>query len=185
MRAFVHFLSVFTRLVCSCNHHKYYMANNMFLFDEFQSNRARGSRRPVVSTLYDVFANIAADESEHVSTMQSCQDPEAIVQSPNNEKTVASVAASLAAVGALSATRDSSGLEIGGDGIAALFIEDGLAFFGDVMDQAMALDETLSAADLSSIVDGLTNTLPWLDESIVATVVPALVGLVKELVNFI
>ena len=56
---------------------------------------------------------------------------------------------------------------------------------GDVMDQAMALDESLSAADLSSIVDGLTNTLPWLDESIVATVVPALVGLVKELINFI
>ena len=62
------------------------MNGDMFLFDEFQSNRPRGSRRPVVTTLFDVFSNIAADEAEHVSTMQSCQDPEAIVQSPNNEK---------------------------------------------------------------------------------------------------
>ena len=87
------------------------MNGDMFLFDEFQSNRPRGSRRPVVTTLFDVFSNIAADEAEHVSTMQSCQDPESIVQSPNNERLVASVAASLAAVGYLT-TRAGSGGEL-------------------------------------------------------------------------
>lgn len=46
-----------------------------FLFDEFQTARPRGSRRPPCETLLDAFTNIRDDEAEHVATMAACQDP--------------------------------------------------------------------------------------------------------------
>ena len=52
---------------------EYYMSKDMYVFDEFQTDIARGSRRPIVNTMYDVFLNIAQDEQAHVSTMNSCQ----------------------------------------------------------------------------------------------------------------
>ena len=84
-----------------------------YLFDEFQTSRARvGSRRPPVETLcsarsrevgdeaeapppsqvetlLDTFTNIRDDEAEHVATMAQCQDPDALVGSPNAEAAIA------------------------------------------------------------------------------------------------
>ena len=51
----------------------YYMATDMYVFDEFQTERVRGSRRPKVDNLFDVFKNIADDEQSHVSMMAVCQ----------------------------------------------------------------------------------------------------------------
>ena len=59
-----------------------------YAFDEFQTSREKGSRRPVVNTLYDVVCNICADEKEHVSTMATCQDPSVVIRSPNTEAAV-------------------------------------------------------------------------------------------------
>ena len=56
----------------------YYTGADLFLFDEFQTSRARGSRRPPCKTLLDVFTNIRDDEGEHVKTMavsQSARQP--------------------------------------------------------------------------------------------------------------
>ena len=46
---------------------------DLYLFDEFQSARIKGARRPPVDSLHDVFCNIADDEAEHVATMAQCQ----------------------------------------------------------------------------------------------------------------
>ena len=48
---------------------------DLYLYDEFQTSRAQGSRRPKVETLYDVFSAIRDDEAEHVSTMVRLQPP--------------------------------------------------------------------------------------------------------------
>lgn len=79
---------------------QYYEAEDMYIFDEFQTARSKGSRRPKVLTLYDVFRNICEDEGEHVATMAACQDPDVLVRSPNTEAAIfasASVAAVIAA----------------------------------------------------------------------------------------
>lgn len=52
----------------------YYMAQDLYVFDEFQTDKSRGSRRPRLDNMYDVFVNIAEDEKAHVSTMSQCQD---------------------------------------------------------------------------------------------------------------
>jgi ubiquinol oxidase len=76
---------------------KYYEAEDLYLFDEFQTTtmlntgeivslklNSRSSdegdpldplsvRRPKIETLYDVFSNICEDEKEHVGTMNACQ----------------------------------------------------------------------------------------------------------------
>ncbi|KAM0832294.1 hypothetical protein ACQ4PT_064982 [Festuca glaucescens] len=51
----------------------YYMNEDLYLFDEFQTSRAPSSRRPKVDNLYDVFVNIRDDEAEHCKTMKACQ----------------------------------------------------------------------------------------------------------------
>ena len=51
---------------------KYYTTGDLYLFDEFQVSRPRGSRRPPCDSLLDVFTNIAEDEAEHVKTMKAC-----------------------------------------------------------------------------------------------------------------
>eukprot|EP01035_Chromulina_nebulosa_P017635 gene17635-23213_t len=68
----------------------YYESLDMYVFDEFQTNRVKGSRRPVIHSLYDVFCNIRDDEQEHVNTMSACQDPSVIVKSPNTEAAIIS-----------------------------------------------------------------------------------------------
>merc|ERR1740129_2624581 len=52
----------------------YYAGPDLFYFDEFQTSRIRGSRRPPCETLLDVFTNIRDDEVEHADTMGNCQD---------------------------------------------------------------------------------------------------------------
>ena len=53
---------------------RYYRDGDLYLFDDFQSGRAPGSRRPPCDSLLDVFENIAIDEAQHVKTMAACQD---------------------------------------------------------------------------------------------------------------
>ncbi|KAG4146724.1 hypothetical protein ERO13_D05G176800v2 [Gossypium hirsutum] len=52
---------------------KYYTGGDLYLFDEFQTDRAPCSRRPKIENLYDVFMNIRDDEAEHCKTMKACQ----------------------------------------------------------------------------------------------------------------
>uniref|UniRef100_A0ACD5YAJ1 Uncharacterized protein n=1 Tax=Avena sativa TaxID=4498 RepID=A0ACD5YAJ1_AVESA len=61
----------------------YYMNEDLYLFDEFQTSRAPSSRRPKVDNLYDVFVNIRDDEAEHCKTMTACQRPGSI-RSPHS-----------------------------------------------------------------------------------------------------
>lgn len=67
---------------------EYYEAYDLYVFDEFQTSRAKGSRRPIVNNLYDVFCNICDDESEHVKTMGACQDRRVVLKSPNTEAAI-------------------------------------------------------------------------------------------------
>ncbi|ONK70272.1 uncharacterized protein A4U43_C05F32020 [Asparagus officinalis] len=52
---------------------KYYMNEDLYLFDEFQTARTPNTRRPKIENLYDVFVNIRDDELEHCKTMKACQ----------------------------------------------------------------------------------------------------------------
>nr|AEV41060.1 putative immutans protein [Oryza minuta] len=51
----------------------YYLNEDLYLFDEFQTARVPCSRRPKIDNLYDVFVNIRDDEAEHCKTMKACQ----------------------------------------------------------------------------------------------------------------
>lgn len=52
---------------------KYYTGGDLYLFDEFQTDRVPNTRRPIIENLYDVFMNIRDDEAEHCKTMKACQ----------------------------------------------------------------------------------------------------------------
>ncbi len=78
----------------------YYNGPDLFLFDEFQTSRPRGSRRPPCETLLDVFTNIRDDEAEHVATMAACQDPKVAVAAPRAEGAI--IAAAVAGAAAVS-----------------------------------------------------------------------------------
>jgi ubiquinol oxidase len=64
---------------------EYYENNDLYIFDEFQTDIPKGTRRPEVYSLYDVFQNIKDDEAAHVSTMNACQNPYINVVSSNSE----------------------------------------------------------------------------------------------------
>lgn len=72
---------------------QYYENPDMYVFDEFQTGRVKGSRRPTVNTLFDVVINIRDDEAQHVNTMAACQDPAVVLRSPNTEAAVLTVLA--------------------------------------------------------------------------------------------
>jgi ubiquinol oxidase len=55
----------------------YYRDGDLYMFDEMQTELRTEFRRPSVDNLYDVFVNVRDDESEHVKTMITCQQPEA------------------------------------------------------------------------------------------------------------
>ena len=127
-----------------------YYTQDMYMYDEFQTSKPKGSRRPKMDTLcvcparvpgivpphansfpayapstrYDVFTAIRDDEGEHVNTMAACQDPEVLVRSPNVEAAIAASAAALALAEAVL-------FNVPEDGIAAIlaaaedFIESG------------------------------------------------------------
>jgi len=52
----------------------YYQKGDLYLFDAFQTSKPSTIRRPPCDTLYDVFRNIADDESEHVKTMAAMEE---------------------------------------------------------------------------------------------------------------
>ena len=52
------------------------------MFDDFQSCRDPGSRRPIIRNLYDVFFNIRNDEAEHFFTMIQAQNQIRIQNNP-------------------------------------------------------------------------------------------------------
>mgnify|MGYP001797185459 FL=1 len=41
---------------------QYYRGDDLYMFDEFQTSRRPGERRPDASTLFDIFSNIRDDE---------------------------------------------------------------------------------------------------------------------------
>ena len=69
-----------------------------------------------VETLLDTFTNIRDDE-EHAATMAQCQDPDALVGSPNAEAAIAAAAAAAAVVAA--PARGGHAREAGDVGIVA------------------------------------------------------------------
>mmetsp|Transcript_2890 Transcript_2890/g.10522 ORF Transcript_2890/g.10522 Transcript_2890/m.10522 type:complete len:486 (+) Transcript_2890:1666-3123(+) len=116
----------------------YYSGGDLWMFDEMQSTREPGSRRPSVNSLHDVFCNIRDDEGEHVRTMRSCQDEAVLVRSPNYEAAIAAGAtATLAARNLLSQPEVQEAIE-----------------------KAVVSDSFVDAAAL--IVDTLTQILPFL-----------------------
>jgi len=72
----------------------YYQSSDLYMFDEFQTSLPKGTRRPVINTLYDTFSNIRDDEGEHVKTMTACKDDDALVLSPNTARATVVAAAS-------------------------------------------------------------------------------------------
>jgi hypothetical protein len=83
-----------------------------------------------MSSLYDVFCAIRADEGDHVSTMQACLDPEATLRSPSLEKRVLAGLALAAAVGYLVSTGDFVDLTDYADVAGDAVLEDGSAATG-------------------------------------------------------
>jgi len=63
---------------------KEYYESKTFMFDDFQSCREPGSRRPVIRNLYDVFFNIRNDEAEHFKTMIEAQNELYAKENPAN-----------------------------------------------------------------------------------------------------
>ncbi|KAK1273966.1 hypothetical protein QJS04_geneDACA008061 [Acorus gramineus] len=64
---------------------KYYMNEDLYMFDEFQTDREPYTRRPKIENLYDVFVNIRDDEAEHCKTMKACQT-HGNLRSPHDSK---------------------------------------------------------------------------------------------------
>jgi len=60
----------------------YYTKGDLYLFDEFQTGE-KGTRRPKIDSLYDVFVNVRNDEAEHMKTMEFCQRPGNGLRSPS------------------------------------------------------------------------------------------------------
>jgi hypothetical protein len=85
-----------------------------------------------MSSLYDVFCAIRADEGDHVSTMQACLDPEATLRSPSLEKRVLAGLALAAAVAYLVSTGDFVDLTDVADVAGDAALEDGSAATGIV-----------------------------------------------------
>ena len=80
---------------------QYYEAADLYVFDEFQTSRPRGSRRPTINSLYDVVCCIRDDEAEHVATMAACQDPDVVIKSPNTEAAIVTLAVASGVTAAL------------------------------------------------------------------------------------
>lgn len=71
-----------------------------------------------MTSLYDVFSAICADEGDHVSTMAACLDPEASLQSPSLERRVLTGVALLAVAPYVASTLDIPTLLDTGDAAA-------------------------------------------------------------------
>ena len=123
----------------------YYVGEDMYLYDEFQTERPAGSRRPVINNLHDVFVAIAGDEGEHVRTMAACQDKTQLVRSANIEAALA-VTTGVAVV----ADRALKGLAE---------LDEVPASIDSLVTLAQAYAET---GGLSSLVDLLSKLIPFI-----------------------
>lgn len=65
---------------------QYYLQNDIYMFDTFQTSKRLEPRRPSCANMYETFCNIREDESEHVKTMQACQDFSIAVELDNRRK---------------------------------------------------------------------------------------------------
>ena len=99
-----------------------YFTKDLYLYDEFQTAIPQGARRPRIENLYDTFATIRDDEAQHVATMNSCQDPEVLLRSPNYESAFAAATAAALLAERVVASLPEDGLA--GAGAIASFIED-------------------------------------------------------------
>lgn len=86
---------------------EYYEALDLYVFDEFQTAREKGSRRPVIRSLYDAVCAIRDDEAEHVKTMAACQNPDVVLRSPNTEAAILTATVLAGLLAAASAQVDS------------------------------------------------------------------------------
>jgi len=101
---------------------------------EYQTNaiaNGREIRRPGfnMTTLYDVFAAIKADEGDHVGTMEACIDPSVPVNSVSVEKRILAAAAIVAV-----ASTFASGMDLDTDSVAGIVSQLG----GDVADEDLS-----------------------------------------------
>jgi len=53
---------------------EYYLSEDLYQFDKFQTAKLGELRRPPCYTLFDVFSNIRDDEEQHVLTMEACEE---------------------------------------------------------------------------------------------------------------
>ena len=68
----------------------YYQNGDLYMFDDFQTDKLPEERRPKIENLYDVFVAIRNDEMAHIHTMIACQQPDAKEQlkSPHSRDTL-------------------------------------------------------------------------------------------------
>lgn len=125
----------------------YYMAQDMYLFDEFQSELKGEPRRPKIENMYDVFVNIAKDEGSHVSTMHACQN--GIARSPDEE------AANIIIYDILFVS-----FIIG----SYILSSSGIALDGDLVETALGVLRSFLSADTP--VEELTDGVPGVVESL-------------------
>lgn len=62
---------------------EYYQTGDLYMFDEFHTNKPLERRRPEINNLFDVFVEIRNDEREHFMTMEAMQKDAQNVVSPN------------------------------------------------------------------------------------------------------
>jgi hypothetical protein len=99
-----------------------------------------------MSSLYDVFCAIRADEGDHVSTMHACLDPESIIKSPSREKRVLAGLALAAAIGFYQSMADVTNVaNVAGDAV---------------------LDDGSAATAIESLLAGMTSFLTTIAELI-------------------
>lgn len=127
---------------------EYYEASDMYIFDEFQTSRQRGSRRPIVNNLYDVFCNIRDDEAEHVKTMAASQDPDVLLRSPNTEAALFVTAVATAVVSLLSTGEGGGDIDGVVDSVAS-----GLTAIGAGTSQFLNDLNEINSADVSDMID--------------------------------
>jgi ubiquinol oxidase len=120
---------------------EYYEAADLYLFDEFQTDRDPRTRRPKIDSMYDVFCNIRDDEGEHVSTMNACQREDSIIASPNG------VNAKTAAIGAIITA------QIWFNHLAQTAVE------SEVVDVDALVDSAFASDAGSSIIDAILRLL--------------------------
>ena len=151
----------------------YYEAQDLYSFDEFQTNRPKGSRRPRIENLYDVFCNIRDDEAEHVATMSSCQDPNVVLKSPNTEAAVLAASAAAAAIALLTTGGDtdlSSLTSIFENAFSGQSVSDFLATSGAAGAGAAAMSSVAGEGTEEMVTAGAGAVEAMKDAKIISTI---------------